>query len=269
MTALGIAQARQADRSAREVSLRAGSSWHSLVGRFSATVVTLSVERAIVRTWLHSGLRLAGSESGTHPVYLFIGRQAGVSPALFDRPIRFPFHFRYPEIIVAVPDLSVECDGIPGGRWPVTYFPHLFLGSWGSTFLGRGIYGINKSFARIDDSNGQVHAANRRGRRLLDATISPLPDRAALSFLDAGRRNPGGFLRQPLVVGTRGRLRLASFQFENAKPEIVPVRVKLDLAEGFVSWMPATKRDVPGIDEDDLGAFHFESDWRLSFAAPQ
>ena len=222
--------------------------WHSLVGRFSTTVVTLLVSRPIVRSWLHSGLRLAeGDESQPHLMHLYIGRQESVSPALFGKPIRFPFCYSYPEIIAAVPDLEVQSHSIPVLQKPVTYLAHLFLGSWGSTVLGRGVYMINKSFARIEMENGGVHALTRHGRRLLDARISPAPLAPVIPLQEGLRRNPSCFLTQPLVVGRRGKLKLARMEFLDPVVEFFPAHVSLDMAAGFVSWMPAatTRKTTP------------------------
>ncbi len=239
--------------------------WHSLVGRFSATVVTLLVSRPIVRSWLHSGLRLAeGDESQPHLIHLYIGRQASVSPALFGQPIRFPFCYDYPEIILAVPDLEVQSYSIPILQKPVTYLAHLFLGAWGPTVLGRGIYLVNKTFARIEMVNGSVRARTRHGRRLLDARITPVPLAPVIPLHEGLRRNPTCYLSQPLVVGRRGKLKLARMEFLDPLVELSPVHVSLDLAAGFVSWMPEIRCDVPGIHEVDSGAFQFQSSWRLT-----
>lgn len=239
--------------------------WHSLVGRFSATVVTLLVSRPIVRTWLHSGLRLAEvDESQPHLMHLYIGRQESVSPALFGQPIRFPFCYDYPEIIAAVPDLEVQSHSIPILQKPVTYLAHLFLGAWGPTVLGRGIYMVNKSYARIEMVNGCVRALTRHGRRLLDAHITPVPLAPVIPLHEGLRRNPTCYLSQPLVVGRRGKLKLARMEFLDPLVELAPVHVSLDMAAGFVSWMPEIRCDVPGIHEVDSGAFQFQSGWRLT-----
>ncbi len=239
--------------------------WHSLVGRFSATVVTLLVSRAIVRSWLHSGLRLAeGDESQPHLMHLYIGRQESVSPALFGQPIRFPFCYDYLEIIAAVPDLEVQSHSIPILQKPVTYLAHLFLGAWGPTLLGRGIYLVNKSFARIEMVNGSVRALTRHGKRLLDAHITPVPLAPVIPLHEGLRRNPTCFLSQPLVVGRRGKLKLARMEFLDPLVELSPVHVSLDMAAGFVSWMPEIRCDVLGIHEVDRGAFQFQSSWRLT-----
>ena len=239
--------------------------WHSLIGRFSATVVTLLVGRPIVRSWLHSGLRLAeGDDSQPHLMHLYIGRQESVSPALFGQPIRFPFCYDYPEIITAVPDLEVQSHSLPILQKPVTYLAHLFLGAWGPTVLGRGIYLINKSFARIEMVDGGVRALTRHGRRLLDAHITPVPLAPVIPLHEGLRRNPTCYLSQPLVVGRRGKLKLARMEFVDPVVELAPVHVSLDMAAGFVSWMPEIRCDVPGIHEVDSGAFQFQSGWRLT-----
>lgn len=241
--------------------------WHSMVGQLSATVVTLAVSRPIVRSWLHSGLRLAdGDECQPHPVHLFIGRQESVSPALFGQPIRFPFCYDYPEIITAVPDLEVQSRSIPILQKPVTYLTHLFLGSWGATLLGRGLYSMNKSFAHIEMANGCVRAVNRHGRHLLDARITPVPLAPMIPFQEGFRRNATCFLSQPLVIGRRGKLKLARLEFLDSGTELSSVRVRLDIAAGFLSWMPEIRCDVLGVHEVDGGAFQFKSGWRLSAA---
>ena len=243
--------------------------WRSMVGQLSATVITLAVSRPIVRSWLHSGLRLAdGDERQPHPVNLYIGRQESVSPALFGQPIRFPFCYDYPEIIMAVPDLEVQSRSIPILEKPVTYLTHLFLGSWAATLLGRGLYLMNKSFAHIDIVNGYVRAVNRHGRRLLDARITPVSLAPVIPFLEEFRRNAPRFLSQPLVIGRRGKLKLARLEFLDPGAELSPVRVSLDMAAGFVSWMPETRCEVLGIHEVDGGAFQFKSRWRLHASPP-
>ena len=245
------------------------SHWNCLTGTFSATVVTLAVPRPIVHSWLHSGLRLPpGDDRSPHPVHLYFGQQAAVSPALFGIPMRALVELQYKEIILAVPDLEVRSDRIPVPPSPVTYFPHLFLGAWIPTLIGRGFYAINKSFARIDSSDGRVSAVNRHGRRLLDARMTPVSGAPAVPWTEVARSNPTCLLKQPLVVGRRGRIKLARFEIQEPETDVTPVRVALDMAEGFVSWLPALRADIPGIDERSDGAFQASFSWRLSAAPP-
>jgi|GEM_PF-5207659 hypothetical protein len=241
------------------------TSCHGLLGRFSATVVSLQVDRAIIRSWLHSGLTLPeGDATQPHRVFLHFGRQELVSPMVYGRAIRFPFCYSYHEIIIAVSDLEIrDANGLLRAS-EVTYMPRLYLSSWAPTLLGRGFYGFSKSYATFDVAPNSFRATNRRGQPLLDAEIQTSECLASDKNVNGLPVDFRRIISQPIALGKGNRLNLSRYAFDLASAEIRPARVSLKITPELLSWMPKSEAVFPGCDEALNGAFSLNANWTLA-----
>jgi hypothetical protein len=234
-----------------------------LVGHFAATVITLPIDRRIIRTWLPTGITF-GPEAGggEHPLFVFLGRQRDVCPVVCGRRWPLPFCLDYAEIIAAVPDLWLERP-LRGWDEPVTYLPRLYLNSWFATLIGRGLYRIKKAYARIQHTAETFVATNRHGEPLLTASLEPSGERP-LPPPDRRLGRLPWFLQQPIALEGRAGINLSEFRFDLRDVEVTPMRAHLELFPAILSWLPRMETVTGSIGEAEFGAFRFEAPWHLA-----
>ena len=228
-----------------------------LTGTLSATAVTVRIDPGIIQGWLPTGVRFSESPPDPYPLTIVWGSQHDVTAFPGGRRIPVPWRLSYAEIITAVPDLQLDPESGIDFRGPVTYLPRLYMNSWRAALLGRAVYGFSKAFARIDATEQEFRAADRRGRPLMSACIVDGPSLPA----------PGGpqrrLFEQPVVLKTGGDLLISRFETNLAKKPVKPVSLTLDLQPALLSYLPLIRRHVPAIDRQLDGAYQFSTAWAL------
>ncbi len=131
--------------------------WFSLVGEWSAQIVTIALPRSAVEQmiahepFLGPELELIPqclTPAGTHPVLFTFGTHYR---ARMTWPNVFPPPMTYDEMVVMVPFVTRRRRGTRGAApAPRVHMPRLFLSSYLPTLGGRFYWGFNKTMARIN-----------------------------------------------------------------------------------------------------------------------
>lgn len=228
-----------------------------LTGTLQATAVTVWIDPGIIRGWLPSGVRFEDSPPDPYPLSVVWGAQLNVTAYPGGQRFPFPWRLSYAEIITAVPNLQL--DPISGIDYdgPVTYLPRLYMNSWRAALLGRAFYGFSKAYARIEATESAFRAADRHGHALMSANIVD----------DSGTPSQGttcsNLFEQPVVLKAAGRLLAARFETDLARKPAQPVSVDFELRPRLLSYLPAIRRQAPGIDREPGGGYRFSTDWSL------
>jgi hypothetical protein len=235
-----------------------------LSGTFSGMVVTLSQPPAVVQSWLPEGLRLAAScPYKDRPVIVLIGSIDDLTKekVITVKP-RFGRH--YLETFVAVPYLA--CDQSPGAG-PVYYFARVYCDNARAAAIGIRQYGWAKILTPME-AGDRLYRIRGGAGIVLQAEIDQAHAKT-VGLSNASLQQIQGMLSQPMVLRHNGSYHPYSFDFHFQTASLTSVPVELELREGFMPQLSPVKTKIPGIADDELGAFYIECRYtKVAIAAP-
>ncbi|MEZ6064357.1 MAG: hypothetical protein R3B90_01315 [Planctomycetaceae bacterium] len=226
-------------------------------------VATIALRREMLRPWIPAGFHFAdGRSRGEHPLQLFVGRQAGVSAYTLRGLLRMPWWgLEYHEIILAIPDLVTT--GRPGidELGVVTYLPKIYLTSWVSTLLGRGLYGFSKNLMAIERNALGYLATASRGDPALQVTVNRSPA-ANGSGLAGGRAVPDFFAQPIALIGAR-RSYAVRLELSGGHSSAEPVSLKLEAFPPLLKGLTPLAVNYPNAGAADDCGWMIQSDWTI------
>jgi hypothetical protein len=225
-----------------------------LSGTFSGMVVTLSVPPQTVQSWLPDGLHLAPKcPFHDHPVIVLFGSIDDLTreKVVTVKP-RFGRH--YLETFVAVPYLTLDPSAQAA---PVFHFVRLYSDSARGTTIGIRQYGWPKIYTPMTTSERKYQISREGLGTVLEAEMDCAHSKP-VGLTNPSLKQIQEMLAQPMVLKHNGSYQYYSFNFHFETASLMSVPVDLDLREGFMPQLGPLTGKVPGIAENDLGAFYVE-----------
>jgi len=226
-------------------------------GRFSGVGVTILVSREVVQSWLPAGL-LTHEQCPyeEHPVVVLFGKQRDLVRTKA-RPYKLMYTRNgkyYFETFVAVPYLKLK---VHPYQDPVFHFVRVYLDNARAARQGIRGFGWPKIHTAICGGKHRYRVFRNSSQAILEAR----PDYGQLEPADLENdslEQIRQMFSQPLVLKYQGAFDVYSFDmhFETATVKSLPSRFQL--RKGFMPRLEPVDENVPGINQQDFGAFHID-----------
>ena len=231
------------------------------VGIYFTSAVVLALPDKTARHLLVPGLELGPQNltpAGTHPLLCMFGYQRDVRP-----PIHIFPGMDYLEFIAALPWIHWREAASPCGR-PFVFMPRLYLNRFLPTVLG-WVCGYAKQLARLHMRKTVYHVRSLfTPGRLITGSFTlrgnPAPP-AEFQFFPPIQEV---FRQRFIGQGPLGRFVCTEFNFNFQEAKMQAIAAEGDITNECLPGLPAQGYQVPGIDEDPLGAFQLHVRWELT-----
>jgi hypothetical protein len=233
-------------------------------GNFAFTIIDASLLQAL----LPSGLTLAEqpfAPEGQHPLLLMFNETHLESNSYLNSFIESSnteLNLNYNEFIVMLPfvqfkDNALNTDG------PYCYLPVLYLDSLLAVLGGRIFWEFNKIMARFDVSPTNFSVGTEiMNHPLFNADFSVAGDPVIGTSLP-NFQDIIPILKLPVIEhGVYGYV-ASEYKIAYNGVEIIPVNTSI--TNNSCKYLPFRTVQVPGIQQDPMGAFSMTYNWELSF----
>ena len=249
--------------------------WLNLVGDFACRAFTLALPSEQVLQYLPKGARL-GEQSltpaGTHPVTFFFYDFYRMEMTI---PTPLP-NMTYREHVLGVPYVFVTKGG-KGGEdvGPLYHMPRLLLDDFWAVTGGLFFWGYPKRLARTTVTEGRFEVSDLRGQAQLALSSRPTGEwRPVAQMPNFGPVQE--VLCQPmfteLPAGAGPVAMVHRYDKKWSTATVRPLRASLELVQAYYPGLPVGRHpvegEVPGLDEDPLGAWELRARLRQSVPYP-